>query len=239
VLEYATALAMSWNGLAGSHAPNVVSLLALAQLLGVVEGKWAVELWLAHKAATTPVEPEAAEIIGRFFARVEGVGEVDWAERDVNLYFRLRSLEDVEQTVTLRLYTDFAHFYLYCDDEATRERVLKVVAEWLRPTVELLGWAAEEWPRWHRDALVLPAGVDWVMFLKLWTRKYASFLMEEGGREFLRVEVLDVKSNGEAMFRLWYYKWCETRPQQPYVNIEMGLEVLSTPTRRRASLGST
>jgi len=41
-LEFASSLVKSWNGLAGSHAPKLVSLLALAQLLGVVEGKWAV-----------------------------------------------------------------------------------------------------------------------------------------------------------------------------------------------------
>jgi len=57
VLENATSLARSWNGLAGSDAPKLISLLALAQLLGVVEGRWAVELWLAHKAATIPTLP--------------------------------------------------------------------------------------------------------------------------------------------------------------------------------------
>jgi len=45
--------------------------------------------------------------------------------------------------------------------------------------------------------------------------------VEEGGRELLRVEVLDVKPNGEAKFRLWYYKWRETRPDQPYVDFEI------------------
>jgi len=48
-----------------------------------------------------------------------------------------------------------------------------------------------------------------------------SLRVEEGGRELLRVEVLDVKSNGEAKFRLWYYKWRETRPDKPYVDIEI------------------
>jgi len=35
------------------------------------------------------------------------------------------------------------------------------------------------------------------------------------------VEVLDVKLNGEAKFRLWYYKWQETRPDRPYVDVEI------------------
>jgi len=42
------------------------------------------------------------------------------------------------------------------------------------------------------------------------------FRIEEGGRELLRVEVLEVEPNGEAKFRLWFYKWRETRPHQPY-----------------------
>jgi len=63
VLKYAESSARSWSGLAGSHTPKVISLLALAQLLGVVEGKWAVELWLAHKAATTLAEPEVAQAL--------------------------------------------------------------------------------------------------------------------------------------------------------------------------------
>jgi len=43
----------------------------------------------------------------------------------------------------------------------------------------------------------------------------------EGGRELLRVEVLETRADGTAKFRLWYYKWRETRPHQPYVDIEI------------------
>jgi len=93
------------------------------------------------------------------------------------------------------------------------------------PAVEVLGFVAlrlgQRDRRCWEVSLVLPAGVGWVMFLKLWTRKYAPFLVEKGGRELLCVEVLDVKSNGEAKFRLWYYKWRKTRPQQPYVDVEI------------------
>jgi len=70
VLDRATSSAKSWNGLAGADAPKAVSLLALAQLLSMVEGRWAVELRLAHKAAATPVEPEVAQVIDRFFAKL-------------------------------------------------------------------------------------------------------------------------------------------------------------------------
>jgi len=48
-----------------------------------------------------------------------------------------------------------------------------------------------------------------------------SFPIRDGDRELFRVEVLDVKPNGEAKFRLWYYKWRETRPHQPYVDVEI------------------
>jgi len=176
VLEYATSLARSWSGFAGPDPPKLISLLALAQLLGVVEGKWAVEFWLAHKAAATPAEPEVAQVLDKFFARVEGVGEVKWEEEGVSLSFKVRGLEGVGQAVTLKLSTDFSYFRLYCDlcSETLASRVLEAVAEWLRPAVELLEErrrpTAKEWPKWHEDALELPADVGWAMFLKLWTR---------------------------------------------------------------------
>jgi len=178
VLEYATALAKSWNGFAGSDAPKVISLLALAQLLGVVEGKW-VELWLAHKAATMLVKPEVAKALEGLLIRIEGVDKERWARRGINLYFKLRGVEGAEQIAVFKLYTDFRHFLLYCDlcsDEATTTRVLGGLAEELRPAVEQLerrlGLAAKEqrWPRWNWNALELPASIGWPMFLKLWTK---------------------------------------------------------------------
>jgi len=33
-----------------------------------------------------------------------------------------------------------------------------------------------------------------------------------GERELLRVEVLEARADGMARFRLWYYKWRETKP---------------------------
>jgi len=48
-----------------------------------------------------------------------------------------------------------------------------------------------------------------------------SLPIRDGDRELLRVEVLGVKPNGKAKFRLWYYKWRETRPDQPYVDVEI------------------
>jgi len=168
VLKYAESLAMSWSGLAGSDAPKLISLLALAQLLDVVEGRWAVELWLAHKAATTPVEPEVAQVLDKLFARVESIDEVKWEERGVNIYFKARGVEGAERAVTLKLYTDFRHFLLYCDScvsEASSRRVLEAVAKLLRPAVEWLGLAAEKWPKWMGNILKLPADVGWAMFL--------------------------------------------------------------------------
>jgi len=223
VLERAMTLARSWSGLAGSDAPKVISLLALAQLLGVVEGKWAVELWLAHKAATTPTPPEVAKALESLFAKVEGMDKVEWEERGVNVYFKVRSLEDVSRTITLRLYTDFANFRLYCGscNEVSARRILETVAEWLRPAVERLRLVAEEWPRWEGNALDLPAEVGWATFLRLWRRHNMSLRVEEGGKELLRVEVLEARVDGTAKFSLWYYKWRETRPHQPYVDVEI------------------
>jgi len=86
-----------------------------------------------------------------------------------------------------------------------------------------LGWTAEgrKWLRWHWNALVLPAEVGWPMFLRLWKTYNMSLPIVMGRRELLRVEVLEARANGEAEFRLWYYKWQKTRPQQPYMDIEI------------------
>jgi len=108
VLEYGTALAKSWSGLAGPNAPRLILLLALAQLLGVVEGKWAVELWLAHKVATTPTPLEVFKVLEDLFTRLKGVDKVEWSERGVSVYFRLQGVEGVSRAVTLRLYTNLA-----------------------------------------------------------------------------------------------------------------------------------
>jgi len=227
VLEYATALAKSWTGLAGSDAPKLISLLALAQLLGVVEGKWAVELWLAHKADTTPVKPEVAKALEGLFARVEGVDKVKWTEGGISLYFRLRGVEGAGQAAVFKLYTNFANFYLYCEScsEASAGRVLSAIAEELRLAVERLKQTAEEerpsWPKWAYNALSLPADVGWPMFLKLWARHNTSLSVPKEGRELLRVELLEARPNGIAKFRLWFYKWRETRPDIPYVDFEI------------------
>jgi len=47
-----------------------------------------------------------------------------------------------------------------------------------------------------------------------------SFLIRDGDRE-LRVEVLGARADGTAKFRLWYYKWHETRPDKPYVDFKI------------------
>jgi len=223
VIEYAVSLARSWNGLAGADTPKLISLLALAQLLGIVEGKWAVELWLAHKAATTLVKPEVTQVLDGLLARIISIDEVKWKERGVSLSFRLRGMEDVSRAVTLRLYTDFAHFRLSCDcsGKASARRVLEAVVEWLRPAVERLELTAKERPKWHGDALVLSAEVGWAMLLRLWKVYNTSYSIRDGDRELLRVEVLEARADGTAKFRQWYYKWHETRPEQPYVDVEI------------------
>jgi len=48
-----------------------------------------------------------------------------------------------------------------------------------------------------------------------------SLRVGEGGKGLLRVEVLEAGADGTAKFRLWYYKWCETRPDRPYVDVEI------------------
>jgi len=118
-----------------------------------------------------------------------------------------------------KLHTDFTDFRLYCDCKTSAKRVLEAVAELLRPAVEQS--ATGEWPKWEGNALVLPAGVGWAMFLRLWARYNMSLRVEEGGRELLRVEVLEARADGTAKFRLWYHKWHETRPHQPYVDVEI------------------
>ncbi|MEL9990881.1 MAG: hypothetical protein QXP98_10255 [Thermoproteus sp.] len=37
----------------------------------------------------------------------------------------------------------------------------------------------------------------------------------------LRIELLEVRDNGDVRFRIWYYKWLDTRPHQPYVDVVM------------------
>jgi len=163
------------------------------------------------------------QVFDGLLARIIGIDEVKWKERGVSLSFKVRGAEDVSRAVTLRLYTDFAHFRLSCDcsGEASARRVLESVAEWLRPAVERLGLTTKEWPKWHGDALVLPTGVGWAMLLRLWKVYNTSYSIREGDRELLRAEVLEARADGMAKFRLWYYKWRETRPERPYVDVEL------------------
>jgi len=116
-----------------------------------------------------------------------------------------------------KLHTDFSDFYLSCAScsGANAESVLRTVAEALGIEPELKGGERGE------KRLVLPADVGWAMFLKLWHKYNMSLRVEEGGRELLRVEVLEARASGFAKFRLWYYKWSKTRPHQPYVDVEL------------------
>jgi len=198
-----TAVAEWWLdvGTGGSKSPKLLSLLAFRELAAGKVDKW-FGAWLSYEAVVTPAPEELARWLdGVYRVSVEPPqrGAVGF-----DVYFE-RGGE------RFRLYTDFTNFRLYCEScRDAAEGVLRAVAEALG--VE---------PRWHRGALVLPAGVGWVMFLKLWARYNMSLRVEEGGRELLRVEVLEARADGTAKFRLWYYKWRETRPHQPYVDVEI------------------
>jgi len=210
-LEFASSLVKSWNGLAGSHAPKLVSLLTLAQLLGVVEGKWAVELWLAHRAAVASTPLAMAEL----FKRVVRVEKVKWMERSVEVYFKLwDALRGASRAIEFRLKTDLNVFRLYCDSysEMASRGALEAFARELGAEL-----------KWNKNALRLSAEVGWPLFLKLWERYKTALLVEEDGREVLRIEVLEVRPDGSARLRLWYYKWREMRPDSPYVNFEIKL----------------
>ncbi|MEM1616353.1 MAG: hypothetical protein QW452_10355 [Pyrobaculum sp.] len=36
-----------------------------------------------------------------------------------------------------------------------------------------------------------------------------------------RIELLEVRENGDVTIRIWFYKWLETRPHQPFVDVEI------------------
>jgi len=202
-----TAVAEWWLrvGTGGSDPPKLLSLLAFRELTAGEEGRW-FGTWLSYEAAATSA-PETLErwLSGVYRVSVEPSRDPLTGAVSFDAYFE-RSGE------RFKMYTDFTIFYLSCE---TRNDAAKDV---LRAVAKALGI---EKPNWEGNALVLPAEVGWPMFLKLWARRNMSLPIEKGGNEFLRVEVLDVKSNGEAKFRLWFHKWRETRPDRPYVDIEI------------------
>jgi len=199
-----TAVAEWWLGVGtgGSTPPKLLSLLALRELAAGKEGKW-LEAWLSYEAAATLV-PEEVE------RWLEGVYRVSIEPpREGSVGFDAYFERGGER---FKLHTDFTNFYLNCEPcDGTADGVLRAVASAL----------GVEKPRWEGGALVLPAEVGWPMFLKLWARHNVSLRIENGGRELLRVEVLEARANGFAKFRLWYYKWRETRPDKPYVDVEI------------------
>ena len=203
-----TAVAEWWLGIGtgGSDPPKLLSLLALRELTAGKEGRW-LRAWLLYEAAVTTM-PEAVE---QWLNGVHSVSVKPPQEGDIgfDVYFERGG-------VRFRLHTDFTDFRLFCvacGDEAGS--ILRAVAEVLGREPRLEGKDSD------KKRLVLPAEVGWPMLLRLWKMYNTSLLIKDGDRELLRVEVLDVKSNGEAKFRLWYYKWRETRPHQPYVDVEI------------------
>jgi len=204
-LQFLTAMAEWWLGVGtgGSTPPKLLSLLALRELAAGKEGKWLVA-WLSYEAVVTTVPEDAARWLdGAYRVSVEPPqrGAVGF-----DAYFKHGGKR-------FKLHTDFKTFYLYCEScgRANAESVLRAVAEALGVKEEPKG-----------NALKLPAEVGWAMFLKLWARHNVSLpVPKEGGRELLRVEVLEARAGGTAKFRLWYHKWRETRPDRPYVDVEI------------------
>jgi len=185
-------------GVGGSNQPKLLSLLALRELAAGRVEEW-LKTWLSYEAATARM-PEAVSRV----ADEETYGVmIKIGEGSFDAYFEWRGKG-------FRLHTDLANFLLYCRKGARAEETLRKFARELR--VE---------PKWHGSALDLPAKVGWALFLRLWHRYNMALLVVEGDRELLRVEVLEVRPDRSAKFRLWYYKWRETRPRQPYVDFEL------------------
>jgi len=182
VSQLLTVMAEWWLGIGtgGSDPPKLLSLLALRELTAGKEGKW-LGAWLSYEAVVTPV-PEA---VARWLDGAYRVSVEPPREGAVGFYVYFE-----RGGKRFKLHTDFANFRLYCEScgEAARD-VLTAVARAL--SVD---------PMWHRNALVLPADVGWAMFLRPWAIHNMSLPVEDGGRELLRMEVLEARANGEAKF---------------------------------------
>ena len=197
-------------GTGGSDPPKLLSLFALRELTAGKKGKW-LRAWLSYEAAVTTV-PEAVEkwLSGAHPTSVKSSRDALTDAVSFDAHFERGG-------VRFKLHTDLADFYLYCEScRKAAEGVLRAVAEALGVLEPRL-----EGKDSGKKRLVLPAVVGWATFLKLWHKYDTSLSIEDGDRELLRVEMFDVKLNGEAKFRLWYYKWRETRPDRPYVDIEI------------------
>jgi len=207
VSQLLTAVAEWWLGVGtgGSDPPKLLSLLAFRELIAGEVGDW-LRAWLSYEAVVTPVSEDVARWLeGVYRVSVEPPSDVLRGAVGFDAYFERRGER-------FKLHTDFSYFYLYCESCRDAARgVLTAVAKAL----------GIEGPRWDKNALALPAEVGWVMFLKLWARYNMSLRVEESGRELLRVEVLEARAGGTARFRLWFYKWRDTRPHEPYVDVEI------------------
>jgi len=203
-LQFFTAVAEWWLGVGtgGSRPPKLLSLRALRELAAGEEGRW-VGAWLSYEAVVARV-PEA---VARWFEGVYRVSVEPPQRGAVGFYVYFERGGE-----RFKLHTDLSYFHLYCEScGGAAKDVLTVAAKAL----------GIKKPRWVGNALVLPAGVGWAVFLNLFERHSMSLRVEEGGQELLRVEVLEARADGKAKFRLWYYKWRETRPDRPYVDVEI------------------
>jgi len=206
------AVAGCWLGVGtgGSDPPKLLSLLALRELTAGKEDKW-LGAWLSYEAEVTPAPEEVARWLdGVYRVFVKPSRDALTGAVSFDAHFERGG-------VRFKLHTDLTDFYLYCEScREAAEDVLRAVAEALGLVEPRL-----EGKDSGKKRLVLPAVVGWATFLKLWHKYDTSLSIEDGDRELLHAEMLDVKLNGEAKFRLWYYKWHETRPHQPYVDVEI------------------
>ncbi|MEM3996456.1 MAG: hypothetical protein QXP31_05265 [Pyrobaculum sp.] len=113
---------------------------------------------------------------------------------------------------TFRLWTDWHLYRLHCEGPCLK------LGEVARALDEK---AKEEWGHYKLGATAGKA------FYYLLRRRYGYGISLGGkaeGRPWMdkaRVEVLEVRENGEVKFRIWFYRWLDTRPHQPFVDVEI------------------
>jgi len=191
-------------GTGGSRPPKLISLLTSRELVSGEVGKW-LKAWLSYETAVTPVTEVVEHWLNGVY-RVFVKPPRDTLIDAVSFYVYFE-----HDGKRFKLHTDFSVFRLSCESCGEGAKgVLATVAKALG--VEL---------RWEGNALDLPADVGWAILLRLWHKYDMSLPIVKGGKELLRVEVLEARADGTAKFRLWYHEWQEIRPDRPYVDIEL------------------
>ncbi|MEM3326337.1 MAG: hypothetical protein QXK63_02710 [Thermoproteus sp.] len=112
-----------------------------------------------------------------------------------------------------RLSTNWSEYALYCESPHC-------------DGLAALAKAVDERAELKEGRYVLKTAAGKAFFYSLWRKALYSLSIDAEVKQpegapwayALRVEVLDVKPNGDVCFRLWYYRWFETRPAAPYVD---------------------